>query len=222
MRRGAVTLLVTGVLLTLLPVGWWLTRSPAEEGGDAAEQLAASPPAASLSAPSRPAGPTASPEPVPEPESVAVVPVRLSIPAIGVEARVVPAGLESGTGEMEVPRAVDVVGWYRHGPALAEPAGSTVVAGHVDDAEQGPGAFFRLRDLGRDQRFTVTGSDGSRRRYRVVAREVFSKERMPLDRLFARDGAPRLTLITCGGDFDRSRRSYRDNIVVTAVEEGRR
>ena len=30
---------------------------------------------------------------------------------------------------------------------------------------------------------------------------------------------PQLRLITCGGDFDRSRRSYYDNVVVYAVAD---
>jgi hypothetical protein len=37
-----------------------------------------------------------------------------------------------------------------------------------------------------------------------------------VDRIFARDGAPQLVLITCGGTFDRTIRSYEDNVVVTA------
>jgi hypothetical protein len=92
-----------------------------------------------------------------------------------------------------------------------------VIAGHVDSKEQGKGAFFRLRDLGEDDTLTVAGPDGTVRAYRVVAREEYRKTKIPLDRYFARDGAPRLTLITCGGPFDRKAGHYRDNIVVTAV-----
>jgi hypothetical protein len=233
MRRYAVVALVVGVLLALLPVGWWLTRPPAEAGGDAATRLAdapttlapAAPPATPSSTPTRPGATPTTPGAVPTTKRAGggrVLPARLIAPSIGVDARIVPVGLEAGTGEMQVPKVVDVVGWYRFGPALAERAGSTVIAGHVDDARQGAGAFFRLRELGLSQQFGIEGGDGVRHRYRVVAREVFAKDQMPLDRLFARDGAPRITLITCGGDFDRSRRSYRDNVVVTAVEEGGR
>jgi hypothetical protein len=41
-----------------------------------------------------------------------------------------------------------------------------------------------------------------------------------LDRIFAKDGDPVLTLITCGGDFNRSLRSYEDNVVTYAVPIG--
>jgi hypothetical protein len=51
----------------------------------------------------------------------------------------------------------------------------------------------------------------------VVGRTVYDKTEIPLERYFARDGAVRLTLITCGGEFDAQAGSYRDNVVVTAV-----
>ena len=63
----------------------------------------------------------------------------------------------------------------------------------------------------------MTGPDGQAARFRVVGRETYRKTAIPLERYFARDGAPRLTLITCGGPFDRGTRHYRDNVVVTAA-----
>jgi sortase (surface protein transpeptidase) len=91
-----------------------------------------------------------------------------------------------------------------------------VIAGHVDSAQQGKGAFFRLRQLEPGDPITVTGGDGVQRAFKVVGVEEFQKAKIPLERYFARDGAPRLTLITCGGPFDAKTRHYRDNIVVTA------
>ena len=38
----------------------------------------------------------------------------------------------------------------------------------------------------------------------------------PTEAVFGPSPEPLLRLITCGGTFDRSRRSYRDNVVVTA------
>jgi hypothetical protein len=146
-----------------------------------------------------------------------VPPRRLSIPDIGVTATVDAVGVNDATGEFDVPPSVYRVGWYRYGPGLEARAGSVVIAGHVDGAGQGPGAFFRLRELDRGDRITVSGADGRAVRWRVIAREEYTKTQIPLERYFARDGALRLTLITCGGPFDRATRRYRDNIVVTAV-----
>lgn len=148
-----------------------------------------------------------------------VRPVRLRIPAIDVTATVNPVGVDARTDEFDVPPSVDEIGWYRYGPGLEADRGSVVIAGHVDSADQGRGAFFRLRELDRGDTLTATGSDGRERRYRVVAREEYAKTAIPLDRYFARDGRPRLTLITCGGPFDPRTRHYRDNVVVTAVPE---
>ncbi len=146
-----------------------------------------------------------------------VPPVGLRIPTIGVTATVNAVGINPQTSEFEVPPSVDEVGWYRYGPGLAAPAGSVVIAGHVDSSTQGKGAFFRLRELDQGDTLTVTGSDGQDRAYRVIAREEYQKTRIPLDQYFARDGDQRLTLITCGGPFDADARRYRDNLVVTAV-----
>ncbi|MGB2567489.1 class F sortase [Micromonospora citrea] len=146
-----------------------------------------------------------------------VPPAKLVIPAIDVTATVDPVGVNRRTDEFEVPPSVDRIGWYRFGPGLEATAGSVVIAGHVDSADQGKGAFFRLRELDRDDTVTVTGTDGRQRAYRVVARQEYDKSKIPLERYFARDGGLRLTLITCGGPFDAKTRSYRDNIVVTAV-----
>lgn len=60
-------------------------------------------------------------------------------------------------------------------------------------------------------------ASGQHRTYRVIGREIFDKKNVPLGALFSRTGPERLTLITCGGSFNRSKRSYVDNIVVTAV-----
>lgn len=147
----------------------------------------------------------------------AVAPQRLRIPTIGLDAGVEPVGLNRATNEVEVPESVAITGWYRYGPHLASTTGSIVVAGHVDGAAQGEGAFFRLRSVRPGVEVTLTGADGTAREFTVVSREVFAKNAAPLDRLFARDGPLRLTLITCGGAFDEDSRHYRDNVVVTAV-----
>uniref|UniRef100_UPI001BDBD78C class F sortase n=1 Tax=Pseudonocardia lacus TaxID=2835865 RepID=UPI001BDBD78C len=145
-------------------------------------------------------------------------PARVRFPGLGVDAPVVAVGVD-GVGEMEVPRDVATVGWYRFGPGAG--AGSAVLSGHVDDRVQGRGAFHRLSDLQPGDPVGVELADGTSLEYRVALVERIAEDDLPVDRLFARDGAPRLTLVTCGGDFDRQARSYRENVVVTAEPAGR-
>ena len=147
--------------------------------------------------------------------AVTVPPTRLSAPTAAIDADVVPVGV-TPDGAMVVPEDVDEVGWYRHGPGLGDSTGSVVLAGHVDSRTQGRGAFFTLRDLAPGDELRVAGADGTTTSWVVTGRSTIDKDEIPLDELFRRDGPPRLVLVTCGGDFDAARRSYRSNIVVTA------
>jgi Sortase domain len=143
-------------------------------------------------------------------------PVRLRIDSIGVSAPIVPAGVEQDTGLMEVPENVDEVAWYRYGPRPGQP-GSAVLAAHVDLAGEGPGVFFDLADIEPGDRILVEFDDGTARSFTVKARTIYLKDELPLDTVFRRDGEPILTLITCGGAFDDSARSYDSNVVAYAV-----
>ncbi|WP_249999436.1 class F sortase [Actinoplanes sp. M2I2] len=151
------------------------------------------------------------------PTTGADAPVRLSIPALRLDAKVAAVGIDERTGDFAVPPSVDRVGWYRFGPGFSAPAGSIVVAGHVDSAAEGKGAFFRLGSLEAGDVVTLTGPGGKDRAFEVTARERYRKTAIPLEKYFARDGEVRLTLITCGGPFDAATKHYRDNVVVTAV-----
>jgi sortase (surface protein transpeptidase) len=116
---------------------------------------------------------------------------------------------------MELPDDVGRAGWYRFGPAPGAP-GSAVLAGHVDDAEQGLGALAPLREAEPGQEVLVTDAAGATTRWRVVSRELLDKQALPVDLLFGREGPSRLTLVTCGGPFLPDVGGYRDNVVVVA------
>jgi sortase (surface protein transpeptidase) len=142
-------------------------------------------------------------------------PVALRASAIGLDAAVVAVGVEPDN-TMTIPTDVADVGWYRHGPSPGA-AGSAVLAGHVDSRTQGRGAFFGLTRLDVGDRLAVDYDDGSSVEFEVVGRRSYDKDVVPLDEVFARDGEPRLSLITCGGRFDAETGHYRDNVVVYAV-----
>jgi hypothetical protein len=215
-------LLIAGGLVLLIVVGVvaFLSRPAPTVGASAVTALAsAAPPPSTVPAPAAPGATSpaaASPTAASSAAGDVVAPARLRVPALELDATVSAVGVDAETGEFDVPPSVDRVGWYRFGPGMNATAGSIVVAGHVDSADQGKGAFFRLSSLAPGDTMTLAGPGGEDRAFTVVARERYSKSRIPLDKYFARDGAPRLTLITCGGPFDAKTRHYRDNIVVTA------
>jgi sortase (surface protein transpeptidase) len=143
-----------------------------------------------------------------------VAPARVAVPARGLDAPLDPVGT-APDGQMAIPDDVDRAGWYRFGPVPGAP-GSAVVAGHVDDAEQGLGAMAALRAAEPGDEVVVTDAAGAVTRWRVVSRESLDKQALPVDVLFRRDGPPRLTLVTCGGPFLPEVGGYRDNVVVVA------
>ena len=159
--------------------------------------------------------PTPEPEPV---EEVRSVPLAVRIPAIQVDATTVPVGLEVD-GSMEIPSDVATIGWYEPAQGLGVRPGQTgtaVLAGHVDSRTQGAGAFYALRDLAVGDRIEIVHEDGTTSVWWITQVTQYPKNEIPLEDVFVWSGPPRLALITCGGAFDWTARSYTDNLVVYA------
>ncbi len=159
------------------------------------------------------AGQPSAPADVPLAPLAPSAPVRLRIPAIGVDSTLMGLGLQDD-GSLEVPPEGFPAGWYRGAPTPGA-LGPAIIAGHVDWAGS-PGVFFALRDLGPGDTITVDREDGSAAKFRVGSVQQFPKDAFPTDAVYADIDHAGLRLITCGGSFDREARSYRDNIVVFA------
>jgi Sortase domain len=143
----------------------------------------------------------------------AVPPTLVTLP--GVKARVVHADVSQGA--LELPENVDQVGWWVGGAGVTSTSGSIVVAGHVDSARQGLGAFARLRTLPTGSRVRLSSASGAARTFVVAGRRSYAKSSGLPSSVFDQSVALRLVLITCTGRFDPVKRSYEDNLVVYAV-----
>jgi len=142
-------------------------------------------------------------------------PTALAIPALRVQATVVP--VDSSGEILGVPADPAQVGWWTGSAPPGAASGTVVIDGHIDSATTGPGAFYQLADLLIDDLLIITTTTGDQRNYAVTGRRTYLKANgLPPD-LFATTGPPRLVLITCGGSFDRSTGSYSHNIVVFAA-----
>ncbi len=185
------------------------TTAPTPVAGSSAGTPEITDPVSELARRTRPLG-TAIPEPL---EETTPTPVGLRIDSLGVAGAVVDVGVEPN-GEMEIPGAKEI-GWYRFGSSPGE-RGSAVLAAHI--AFNGrDGVFRNLDDIEVGDIVEVSYDDGSSQRFRVTETAQYAKDELPVDRVFAKDGTPELTLITCGGDFNRSLRSYDDNVVAYAT-----
>jgi hypothetical protein len=148
------------------------------------------------------------------PVGAAGPPRRLLIPALEVAAAVEPVVVDV-TGGLGVPADPAVVGWWAAGAGPGTPGGTVVVDGHVDTKREGPGALFRIAELTPGDAVGLVLADRTVS-YEVRAVRHYVKADLPGE-VFARDGAPRLVLVSCGGPFDRRAGRYRDNVVVYAV-----
>ena len=132
---------------------------------------------------------------------------RLSIPAIGVNAGIIPTGVTRG-GHLALGRSVRDVYRWRAGVQPGQ-RGSAVLAGHT--WSQGHGVFDDLGRL-RPGNIVVVG----RNRFRVTrVRRITGMTRSAVAGLFSDRGKPRLVLITCGDRNDLTG-VYRTRIIVNA------
>jgi hypothetical protein len=149
-------------------------------------------------------------------QAPASAPTRVRIASLGIDAPVSAVGIDIPHGVLAVPPSIHRTGWWKDGAAPGAPSGSILIAGHVDSATGGVGAFFRLKDARAGARVTVTNAAGHTFSYRVVLVRDFLKRDLPAS-VYSLRGRPRLVLVTCGGPFIESEGHYRDNVVLVAV-----
>lgn len=90
-----------------------------------------------------------------------------------------------------------------------------MIEGHVDSEANGPSVFYSLGALHPADLVEVERPDGH---VTFVVEEVrsYPKDAFPTLDVYGNTPDAELRLITCGGEFDRSTRHYRDNTVVFA------
>jgi hypothetical protein len=168
------------------------------------------------------------------------VPVRVDIPMAttnhpnGVTAPVSSHPL-TASGALFVPPQPHELSWSNVDAAPAADHGSAIITGHVNYVINGRLVVGALSDLaeygsrGVGQILTVDLADGRRLRYRIVGGASYNKDELAArpdlrQTLFDQDStfgatrpSGRLVLVSCGGPYDNSTGSYRDNVFVFAL-----
>lgn len=180
--------------------------------------------------------PSPSPAPVPLPPLVdpglsllappVAVPLRFRVASLGIDAPVLAVGRTPG-GSMDAPEGPassplwEEAFWYRGGSDPGR-AGTSTIAGHVDDVLGRPAAFWSIRRLRPGDVVEIADErDGGAFRYRITETVVDSVatanspgvlERLygnaaydgdPAERDVAADAVSRISIITCTGTFER-------------------
>ncbi|WUW87594.1 class F sortase [Streptomyces sp. NBC_01451] len=142
-------------------------------------------------------------------------PVRLRVPALGVDTPVMRLGLASD-GTVQVPPITDhdQAGWYEHSPTPGQ-TGPSVILGHVTVGEYGDGVFHDLTRLRRGEKIVARLENGTETEFTVTSLRTVAKADFPTDDVYGNVDRPELRLITCGGPRDET--GYLDNVIAFAA-----
>ena len=124
------------------------------------------------------------------------VPLRLQIPAIGVDTNLVGLGLTK-SGTLEVTKSGFPASWYTGAPTPGQ-VGPAIITGHSTWSKS-PAVFFRLGSLKANDLITVGRQDGTVATFRVTRVQAFAKSSFPTKLVYGNINVAGLRLITCGG-----------------------
>lgn len=136
----------------------------------------------------------------------AMVPTKISIPAIRVTTNVDSVGLNRAK-VMRPPFSATSVAWYNRGVLPGQP-GSAVMYGHLTGSRFQPAVFANLRKLKKNDLIKVTDKRGNVFTYRVRRLAVFGADSLTYDHLAEASKSSHLNLYTCAGKWDARKRRY--------------
>lgn len=141
------------------------------------------------------------------------LPVRLMIPRLALDAKVLYMGL-TRDGDMAVPdNNFKDVGWYQYGARPGD-AGTAVVAGHVNSKNE-RGVFIDLHRLVKGDIVKILDDKNQTISFVVRDMRTYDQNDQPEEVFHSTDGT-HLNLITCAGEWNASEQQFPVRLVVFA------
>lgn len=144
-------------------------------------------------------------------------PRELSIKKLHIDAIILPMGTTNGV--LNAPTSAWDVGWYNQSALPGSGQGALLLDGHVNDALNSPGIFYSLANLSAGDTIELQRGDGKWFNYTVN-----NVQDVPLDKVnmasmlqSAKHGKEGLNLITCGGWYDATKKTYDHRVLVYAT-----
>jgi LPXTG-site transpeptidase (sortase) family protein len=119
------------------------------------------------------------------------------------------------SGAMAVTNESYDVGWYKLGPAPGDP-GDAVIDGHLDWYDTSRAVFFNLKNMRVGDDIEVQRVDGVSHHFKVTNVQSVAYN-ATVAGLFTPTGPARLSLITCGGQWDFKKGEYLQRVIVDSV-----
>jgi len=145
-------------------------------------------------------------------QTISGLPVRLTIPKINVDAAFEHVGLTSA-GVLDTPKVPAHVAWFDKSPRPGE-KGNSVVDGHYGWKDDIPAVFDALHQLQKGDMVYVVDDAGMTTAFTVRESRIYN-ENEDVSVLFGiDDGEAHLNLVTCGGVWNSTEKSYSTRLVV--------
>lgn len=141
-------------------------------------------------------------------------PLNISIPKIGVNAKIQEVGITQ-KGNMATPSNFMDVGWYRYGPVPGE-KGSAVMAGHVNNELGLSAVFGKLEDLTAGDDIYVAMEKDKQLHFKVTKIKTYDFDASG-EEVFNENDAKLLKLITCTGSWIEKFKTHDRRLVVSAI-----
>jgi LPXTG-site transpeptidase (sortase) family protein len=138
-------------------------------------------------------------------------PIRLIIPKVKVDATIEYVGLTS-TGAMGVPKKITDVAWFNLGTIPGE-IGSAVIAGHLDGKNGQKAIFYDLKKLKKGDLLFIKDNQGKIITFVVKELRLYNSE-AAVPEVFSSNQGVHLNLITCAGNWSKSKKNYAQRLVV--------
>jgi LPXTG-site transpeptidase (sortase) family protein len=148
-------------------------------------------------------------------EVAADMPRRIVMPSIDTAGYIQRVGVDQHQA-IAVPNNVHLGGWFT-GSVKPGETGLSIIDGHVQ-GNYAPGIFKQLEKIRTQDEFEVEFGDRSNKKFVVRSVRTVSAEEANTV-LFEKDPAieRQLTLITCGGAFNKETQSYESRVIVVAA-----
>jgi len=140
------------------------------------------------------------------------LPVRLKIPAIGVDSAIEDA-LITADGRMDVPAGSVNVAWFSLGPQPGQ-VGSAVIGGHYGVNHDIPFVFYKLDQVKIGDKLYIIDDESNTLEFVVKSIKSFDRNADATTVFTSDDGLSHLNLITCEGIWNQVNGSYPLRLVV--------
>lgn len=147
------------------------------------------------------------------------LPRLITIPSIGVNARVQSVGVNS-QGNIDTPKNLNDTAWY-DGSAKPNQDGQVFIDGHTSFSRTIDAAFNDLGKMKQGDQIVVETGNGAKYTYRVTAIETVDAAKVDMGKaLNVQQGSTKgITLMTCTGTFNYRTQQADKRLIVYGVQE---